>query len=185
MGHKRQNGFTLIELTITILVIAVLSAGGAYIMTYLIQSAVYIPSKLNMDMLASDALTIMIDGDSQAKGLRFSRSVTDIQPYQITFINQDNQTINYQLNTGTNKLYRSINGNPAVLIPYYIPSSGISMSGKNGQLFLYYDGSEVITANPVNVRRIAVALIAMTGSGSFDQWQGKADLSSAVAVKRF
>lgn len=185
MGHKRQNGFTLVELSITIMIIAILSAGGAYIMIYLIQSAVFIPNKLNMDMLVSDALTIMIEGDGQAKGLRFSRSVTDVQPYQITFINQDNQTINYQLNTGTNKLYRSINGNPAVLIPYYIPASGISMSGKNGQLFLYYDGSEAITANPVNVRRISVALIAMTGTGNFDQWQGRTDLSSAVAVKRF
>lgn len=185
MEYKRHNGFTLIELIMVIVIIAIISGGGAYIMSYLIQSAVFIPNKLNMDMLASDALNIMIEGDVQAKGLRFSQSVTDIQPFQITFNNQDNQIINFQLDTLSDKLYRSIDGNPAALIPYYIPPSGINLTGKNGQLFLYYDGNDAITANPVDVRRIAISLIAMTGSGDFNQWQGKSELSSAIAVKRF
>ena len=154
-------------------------------MSYLIQSAIFIPNKLNMDMLASDALDAMIEGDGQAKGLRFSRSVTDIQPFEITFKNQDNQIINFQLDTFSNKLYRSIDGNPAVLMPYYIPSSGIGLTGNNGQMFLYYDSNDVITADPIEVRRIKISLMAMTGNGAFEQWQGKAELSSAIAVKRF
>lgn len=185
MEYKRHNGVTIIELTMVMVIIGILSVGGAYILFNLIQSAIYIPNKLNMDMIASEALDIMIEGDEQAKGLRFSLQITDIQPYQITYNNQDHQVVHFNLNTDDNKLYRSIDGSPDTYVPYYASSDGINISGKNGQLFLYYDDNDAITADPVDVRRIAISLIAMTGSGDFNQWQGKSELSSAIAVKRF
>ena len=133
MGYKRHNGFTLIELVMTIAIIGIVSAGGAYMLINLVQSAVYIPSQLNMDMIASKALDIMIKGDEQARGLRFSRQITDIQPYRITFNNQDDQVIQYSLNTAENKLYRSIDGGPDAYVPYFASSNGINLKGKNGQ----------------------------------------------------
>jgi prepilin-type N-terminal cleavage/methylation domain-containing protein len=181
----QKRGFTLIELIVVIAIIAILAVPGAWLMTYIIQNSVFIPNKLNMDMTASDALRIMVEGDSQAKGLRFSRAISSIpNTNQITFINQDSQSISYRLDTGTNRLYRSIAGGPESPIPYYV-SSGINLTGKSGALFTYYDAGEGITSNPANVRRVAITLIARTGTGSYSDWQGLSEQSSCVAVNKY
>lgn len=167
------------------MIIGVLSVSGAWLMVYFVRDSVYIPNQLNTDMLASDALKIMIEGDSSTKGLRFSRVITAIpSAYQMTFTNQDSQSISYRMDTGTNKLYRSIDGAAEALIPYYT-TSGVSITGKSGALFNYYDASETVTAVAANVRRIAINLIASTGSGSFDDWQGQSGQGSSIAVKKF
>jgi len=183
MEYNRK-GFTFVELLMVMAIIAVLAASGALLMRYVVQNSVYIPNKINMDMLASDALDIMIEGDSQAKGLRTSRNITNIQDYQITFNNQNNQSVRYRLDTAANKFYRSINGGAEALFPYYVPA-GVTVTGKSNRVFTYYDANEVITNNPVNVRWITMTLIAQTGSGSFANWEGQSEQTSAVAVKRF
>ena len=154
-------------------------------MGYFIQNSIFIPNKLNMDMLAEDSLRIMIEGDSQAKGLRFSRIINTIpNSNQITFINQDNQTISYRLDTGSNRLYRSIASGTEALIPYYV-TSGISVTGKNGTLFTCYDANDLTTSNPANVRRIVVTLIAKTGTGTYADWQGFSEQYSSIAVDKY
>ena len=169
ISRKRNSrkGFTLIELLMVTVIIALLAIPGAYLMLNFIKNSVYIPSQLNMDMLAADAFNIMIEGDGQAKGLRFSRVISNIQDYQVTFINQNNQTVRYRLDTtiDPSPLYRSINGGTETLVPYYLPLAGVDLSGKNNKLFTYYDGNEVVTNNPANVRWITMTLIAKTGSG--------------------
>lgn len=187
MSHRKREGFTLIEAIMVMVIIGILSIGGAYLMVYLVQNSVFIPNKLNMDMLASDALDIMIEGDSLAKGLRFSRSITNIQDNEIAFINQDSQSIRYRLNAG--RLYRSITGEIFSVVPYYL-TSGINITGKDNKLFTYYRAnennvSENETTNPDNVRRIKIALIARTGTGSYADWQGQSEQASSIAVKRF
>lgn len=184
MGYNMQRGFTLIELVMVIAIIGVLSVTGVFLMLYLVQNSVFIPNKLNMDMLASDALDIMIEGDASAKGLRFSMSITVVEDNQVTFKNQDSQIIRYRLDINTSRLYRSISGGPEALLPYYL-TSGISIAGKNNVLFTYYDATDTPTTNPADVRRIKVTLIARTGSGSFADWQGQSEQSSSVAVSKF
>ena len=165
-------------------IIGILAGCGSYLMFNLIRNAVFIPNKLNTDMLAQDALDIMIEGDAQAKGLRFSRSVASIQPYNLTFNNQENQTIRYRLDTVTVKLYRSINNNPDRLIPYYL-RTGINITGLNNTLFRYYDAAEIETLNPNNVRRIKINLVAKTGTGSYADWQGQSEQLSSIALKKY
>jgi len=136
-------------------------------------------------MLSFDALQSIIEGDSQAKGLRSSRIVTSIPSNnQIIFVNQDNLNINSRLDTATNRLYRSISGGAETLMPYY-QSSGINILGKNNKLFTYYDANEIETSTAANVRRVAIALIARTGSGSFADWQGSSEQASSIAVDKF
>jgi prepilin-type N-terminal cleavage/methylation domain-containing protein len=183
MGYNKRGGFTLIEAIMTILIIAILSVSGGFLMVYLIQNSVFIPNQLNMEMLAKDALDIMIEGDSLARGLRFSKNITTALNNVVVFINQNNQTINYTLSA--NKLYRSINSSTAVNIPYYSSISGINMTGRNGTLFNYYDANDTVTNNSANVRRVRITLIAKSGSGSFRDWQGQSEQSSSIAVKKF
>jgi type II secretory pathway pseudopilin PulG len=185
MACRQKNAFTLIELVMIIAIIGVLSVSGAWLMTYFVRNSVYIPNQLNTDMVASDALKIMIEGDSQAKGLRFSKIIDAIPDnYQITFINQDDQSISYRLDTGTNTLYRSISAGTEARIPYYTVS-GVGIAGKNGALFTYYDDKEDITAVAADVRSIAINLIASTGTGSYNDWQGQSGQGSSIAVKKF
>ncbi len=185
MGYRSKKGVTLVELIMVIVIIGILSVPGTHIMFHLIKNSVFVPNKLNMDMLASDALDIIVDGDGQAKGLRFSRSVTSIQDYQVVFSNQDNQTISYRLDSVGQKLYRSISGGAEKVIPFYAAPTGINMLGKNNKVFVYYDAAEAVTANPAAVRRIEITLVARTGSGSYDNWQGASEQSTSVAVKKY
>lgn len=178
------GGFTLIELVMVILIISILSVVGSFLMLYFVQNSVFIPSQLNAQMLASEAMDIMIEGDSSAKGLRFSRSITTVEDNRVIFRNQDRQVIRYRLDTGTNKLYRSISGGPEALLPYYL-TSGINVIGINNALFTYYDAADTQTAIPLNVRRIGINLIASIGSGSYTSWEGQSRQSSSIAVKRF
>lgn len=179
----KAKGFTLIEAITVMTVIVILSVSGAYLMVHLVQASVYIPNKLNMDMLASDALDIMIEGDSRAKGLRFSKSITNIQDNQLIFNNQDNQSIRFRLDTNSGILYRSISGQVEEPIPYYL-ISGIRVAGINNKLFIYYDSNGIETLNPANVRLINVALISRTGSGSYADWEGESRQLSSIAINR-
>ncbi len=184
MEFKYKKGFTFVEGLMVIVIIAILAASGAVLLISFVQNEVFVPSQLKSGMVAAEALEIMIEGDNQAKGLRTSRIVTNIQDYQVTFINQDNQTVRFRLDTGSNKLYRSINGGQETLIPYYV-APAMNMLVQNNRLFTYFDAAEIITTDPANVRRIEVTLIARTGSGSYTDWEGQTELTSAVAVKKF
>ena len=139
--------------------------------------------QLNMDMLASDIVDIIIEGDSLARGLRFSKSITDAQPYRVEFVNQDDQTIVYELLTAQNRFVRSIDAGAQETFPYYSPSSGVTVAGKDGKVFSYYDQSENVTANPDDVRRISVATVVETGTGLYADWDGSSEQTSAIAVK--
>ena len=187
MVSNRQNGFTMIEVIMVMAIIAILAVPGAYLMTYFIRNAVYIPNKLNMDMIASDALKIMIDGDSQAAGLRTSRILTNIQANDITFINQNNQTVRYFIDLLVNPtvISRSINGGAATRIPYYVPATNVNITGKSNALFTYYDVSGVITNNPANVRWVTLGLITKIGTGFSVNWEAQSDQSSSVTVKKY
>lgn len=184
MGYNKRHGFTLIELVMVIAIIGILSVSGAHLMAYLVQNSVFIPNKLNMDMAASSALDIMIEGDSSAKGLRFSRSISSVADSQVVFNNQDNQTISYSLDTGTNKLYRSISLGAEAPIPYYI-TSGVNVTAPSNKLFTYYDSSGTETANAADVRRIKLTLTALIGSGSYSDWQASSLQSSSIKVSKF
>ena len=189
MDRKRQKGFTLIELIMTMTILLIISVAGVYFFYNLIQHTIYIPNQLNMNMVASRAMDIMIEGDENAKGLRFSKQITDISANQISFNSQDDTLglIVYRLDTPTHKLYRSVgnvNGGAESLIPYFV-TAGIDIYGKTNVLFTFYDVNNALTAVPDNVRRIDISIIAQNGSGSFSNWEGYSELNSSIAVKKF
>ncbi len=152
-------------------------------MAYFVQDSVYIPQQLTSDMAGQEALDIMIEGDKQAKGLRFSKVISSISNNRIIFTNQDGQTITYILNSATNKLSRIINGTSAQ-IPYYA-ASGVNIAADGRVFFIYYDSNEAITRIAAKVRRIAIKLVASTGTGSFQNWNGKSVLGSSITVPRY
>lgn len=183
MDNKRK-AFTLIELIMVIVIIGILSVSGAYLLSAVLQNSSYVPSQLNTDMIAADALDIMIEGDAQARGLRFSKDISNIQDNEITFKNQDDVTIRYHLDIADNKLYRSINGGPDELIPYYVPA-GVELLGENNRVFTYLDANENETIDPNTVKMVRINFLTWSGDGQFEKWEGLSQLASAVTVKRY
>lgn len=180
-----RKGFTIIEAIMFMLIIAVLSGATFLIMAYTVKNSVFIPNQLNMDKLANDTLNIMIEGDSQAKGLRFARVVSAIAVNQVTFTNQDGIVIIYRWDTGLNKLYRKIGAAAEAAIPsYFSNTTGVSLNGKSGTLFTYYDSADTVTATAANVRRIQIILIAKSGTGLYNDWQGQSEQDTSIAVKK-
>lgn len=183
-NNKLSGGFTLIELLMVIAIIGVLAGAGSWIMAYTVKNSVFIPNQMGMDKLANDALNIMIEGDGQAHGLRFSRIITNISATRVDFINQDAHAVYYRWDNAANKLYRSINGGVEANIPGYSGTAGLTLSGKSGTMFTYYDSTEVIMANAANVRRIKIILVAKSGTGLYNDWQGSSEQVSSISVYR-
>lgn len=180
-----DKGFTFIEAIMLMLIIAVLAGSSSWFMALAVKNSVFIPNQLNTDKLASDALDVMIEGDSQAKGLRFAKVISTIAANQVTFTNQDNVVIIYRWDTAANKLYRKIGAAAEASIPAYSSNmAGLTLSGKSGVLFTYYDSNEAVTAVAANVRRIRMILIAKSGTGLYNDWQGQSEQASSVAIKR-
>jgi len=178
------KGWALIEAIMALAIIGILAGAGAWLMAYTVQNSVFMPNQLNMDKLASDALNIMIEGDAQAKGLRFSRVINTLAANRVDFINQDARAVYYRLDLPTSKLYRSIDGALEAALPYYSSAAGITLNGKSGALFTYYDTNDAVTAAAANVRRIRIILIAKSGTGLYNDWQGQSEQASSVALKR-
>ncbi|MEI7751502.1 MAG: prepilin-type N-terminal cleavage/methylation domain-containing protein [Candidatus Omnitrophota bacterium] len=183
------KGFTLIEIVMTILIASVLSVAGIDLMRFTIQNTFFLPNQVQADLVAAEALEIIVEGDSQAEGLRFCKAVTDgATASNVVVTNQDGVTITYELSGTT--LYRTIGLNPpnvAAPIPYYVASNMvISGGGTAGALFTYYDSTDIVMAVPVatgaNIHRIRIDLIAQQGTGSVDKFQGRSAQSTAITV---
>jgi len=181
---RLKRAFSLIEIIMVVAIIGILAVSGAWLMADTVKNSVFIPNQLNMDKLVKDALDIMTEGDSQAKGLRFSRAISAIAANRVDFIDGDGNTVYFRLDTGTSKLYRSINGAAEVALPRYSSIAGVTMTGKSGTLFTYYDSANAVTATAANVRRIQMILIAKTGTGLYNDWEGSSEQATSVAFKK-
>jgi len=178
-----RRSFTLIELLMVMAIIGILAGAGAWLMSNTVRNSVFIPNQLNMDKLTRDTLDIMVEGDSQAHGLRFARTISSIAANSITFTNQDSAVIMYSI--VANKIVRSIAAGANTAIPGYAANlSGVTMSGKSGVLFTYFDGAGAVTATAADVRRVQINLIAKSGTGLYNDWEGQSDQATSITVKK-
>ncbi len=184
MVRKKAAGFTLIEAIMVMIIIAVLVGGGVVFLTGFVQNTLFVSHQLSTDLLASDCMEIMIEGDSQAKGLRFSRSISWARDHMLSFINQDGDRVIYIYSPFNGRIYRWTPYVYGIIPSYNNASSPVTILVNNDKLFTYYDENEQITSDPLRIRAVKIEFIAQTGSGDYAQGQGQTHLTSAVAVKR-
>jgi prepilin-type N-terminal cleavage/methylation domain-containing protein len=178
------RGFTLIETIMVIMITAILSIAGIHIMKFVLGNSFYLPNQVQADLVAAEAIEIMVEGDAAAKGIRFCKNVTTAAANQVIVTNQDDEVISYRLDTGTGKLYRKIATEAEVMIPYYM-ASDMTLSGVGGTLFSYYDSADAVTATVADIRRINIDLIAKQGAGSSDNYQGLSQQSTSIKVNKY
>lgn len=181
---RSLTGFTLIEAVMTVLIISIVTVGGLYLMPQVLKNTFYLPNQVQADMVAASALEIMVEGDKEACGLRFSKEITTAGANNVIFTDQNGGAMQFRLDTGTGLLYRKIGGGAEAVIPYFMPAH-MTFSGVSGSLFSYYDASNVSTAVVADVRRIDIQLTAKTGTGSFDKMEGQSRQSTSIKVNRY
>ena len=171
-----------------IVIIIALGGIGGFLMSWFLQQAVFIPNQMNMDMIAADAINLMINGDTLAAGLRFSRRITLADNDQLDFINQDGYQVNYRFQNSQDLIERRILDGPNaggwLKIPYYAPSN-VAFDTPGNRMFTYYNSSESTTSDADQVRRVSINLIASIGTGSFSTWGSSVTRTSAVTTKRY
>jgi len=185
MGHRKSRGFTFIEAMMVMVIIGVIAASGAYVMLYVVQNSVFIPNKLNVEMIGQDLLDIMLEGDPSAKGLRLSNSITTASANTVGFINTTGQTVEFLWDGVAKRINRRINGASWIIVPGYVPT-GVYIDRKGASsVFTYYDANEAQTSTPANVRRIKIEFKVTSGTGVYSDWQSEAEFSSSMAVRKF
>jgi hypothetical protein len=170
------------ELVMIILITSLLAVAGLHIMQFTVRNTFYLPNQVQADLVAAEALEILVEGDSTAKGLRFCKAVTTASANQVVVTNQDDETITYNLSGGS--LYRTVDPGAPVMVPYF-KAGDMTLAGVGGSLFTYYDSAEAVTAVPANVRRIIINLIAQNGAGSSDKYEGYSQQSTSVKVNKY
>jgi prepilin-type N-terminal cleavage/methylation domain-containing protein len=157
---KKENGFTLIELVLVIVLLGILASGGATLLAEGFNSFFKGRDITEADWQARVALERM------GRDLRAIRSPSDIasssSATSITFTNVDGNTLTYSTPSGGNQILFSDGTNTAVLA-----------DGANLNL-TYYDGTgNVLTAPPATtVRYIAMALTITYHGANFIITQG-------------
>jgi len=186
---KLVRGFTLIELIIIMLLILFLVAiPMPVLLAFFMQNIIFLPNQMNAQQAAGAAIEIIIEGDDNAKGLRFETRITAADGNSISFTNSEGNNIRYRINIDNeNRLERSINGASWEIIPYYA-TGNLTVTCQDGGLFDYFDENGTLMLKPVSlenlprINRIRINLQARTGTGNITFWEGQITLGSSIKI---
>ena len=173
-------------MAMVITILAIVFAVSSSMVIFVTQDLIYSSSVLNMDMLANDALDKIIYGDNLAGGLLFSKQISASSDNSVTFTDQSDRVVIITLNTGTNKITRTIDTVADNNFLYYGARTGINfVVGRNAKMFTYYDSTDTATTTAANVRRVEINFIVRYQTGSFTNWQGSVERSSSVSTPKY
>jgi len=187
---KTKKAATFIELVVTILILTIIGSASVAFFAPIVNILFYSPSQLMVDQTAQELISILVEGDSQAKGLRFTKSITSADEDDITFITWDDDTVRYRWDATEKRIYRDINSQGEMLVPasYY---GDITVTGQSSdvEIFQYYDASvsklSVPVSDETDIEAIRMNLTLVAGSGSVKEHKGRIDVKSGVDIKQF
>jgi len=185
-----KKAATFIELIVTMLILTIIGSASVAFFVPVANILFYSPSQLMVDQTAQELISILVEGDNQAKGLRFTKSITSADEDDITFVTWDDDTVKYRWDVTEERIYRDINSQGEVLVPasYY---GDITVTGQSSdaEIFQYYDASASKLAVPVSdetdIEAIRMNLTLVAGSGIVKEHKGRIDVKSGVDIKQF
>ena len=194
MKIQNQNGFTLIEALVTLVIAGVLASAFVSLVIPQANLFFYMPQRLRVQNAAQDVLSLIIEGDSRGLGLRFSNAISAPSATSVsyTYFSDDftSHTVVLTYDSTNKVVTRQIDGGTAENIPYYLKTtSGMTINPAETNFFRYYDsgdtemtGGGIVTAS---VYRIDVALTAASGTGKVTDSEGNFLVKSGVEIKRY
>jgi len=198
---KNRKGATLVELIMVMVVVAIVGAAIAGAVVFLVQLFMYSPRQLDTQKIGGELTSIMIEGTSSIRGIRYSKSVIDASSTQFSYTYgyptvDEELSARFRWNSGDSHIYRSTstdggsNWTTEAVIPYYITAS-TTVDGKDtaGVIFTYKKAADADWVGGVDpladIRRVIIGINVKTGTGSFDDFQGSSDITSSAEIKSF
>ncbi len=204
-----KRGATLMELIMAMVIIAIISGVTAGIIVSLMQLFVYLPKEIKTRDIAHEVMDIMIEGESQRRGMRYAVNVQVASPTQFSYTfgypsDSDRRNMRFRWDSTGKKIYRSytafgvpLGGTPPPYgaeetIPYYARGDvSINGTGSPGSeyVFRYYkaDGTQWVSGiDPLTtIRRVDMDLTVTTGTGVFTKWDSSFKTTSSVEIKQY
>jgi len=198
---KNKKAATLVELMIITLVIAVMGATMAGAVVFFVQLFVYSPRQLDVQKVGERLNNIMIEGDQDARGIRYTRSVIDASATQFSYtygypVAANKLSVRFRWDAIAKHIYQSTSNDGGstwsaeAVTPYHMPSS-ITIDGKDtpSVIFTYRKDNDAAwmsgSDNLVDIRRLILNITAKSGAGNFANFQGATDFISSVEIKDF
>lgn len=179
--HHNSAGFTLIELIMVVVIISIIALPTTGIIIFFMRNTIFLPSQMNVQQAADVAMDIIVEGDDRAKGLRFASEIVALRNNRVRFINADGQDVRFRRNRRNDRLERRIEKDAWEVIPYYA-TGDLRVTRQPGGLFNFFDEDENATTTPKDVRRIRINLLAQSGAGDINNWEGQVVLGSSVKL---
>lgn len=198
---RRKKGATLVELTMIILVVAIIGVtiGGTVI--FFVQMFMFTPRQLNTQNIARELTQIMIEGNQDERGIRYAVDIIDASATQFSYTygyptDDDQLSVRFRYDAGDDSIYKSTSTDGGSswsseeVIPYYMPST-INIDGKDtpSVIFTYKKANDAAWVSGVDVltdiRRVVISLDVKTETGSFQDFHGSTDITSSVETKSF
>ncbi|MDD5496641.1 MAG: prepilin-type N-terminal cleavage/methylation domain-containing protein [Candidatus Omnitrophica bacterium] len=201
---RKRRSFTLIELIVSILIIAIIAAVPSSMIISLIELLVYLPHETVMITDMQELLDKMIEGEPEKPGMRFGTKIIDASPTQFTYmvgypVDAYRRIIRLRYDSTTGRIYRSctnrgdITGQPGQEEDITSSTkSDVFITGKASSpatIFTYYKDFEVDKNREVGIlmtstdplsdmKVIDITIAGRTGSGSTEAMSG-------IAVRRY
>ena len=200
-SRKDKKGATLIELVITMVLLAIIGATLFGVIIFFVQLFMYSPRQLDTQKIGQELENIMIEGNQDIRGLRWTRVVLDASAAQFSYIYgyptiSDGQAVRLRWNAADKKIYRSTSSNGGgswsaeTIIPVYLlNNSSISIDGKDtsGVIFTYKKAGDIAwvsgTDALTDIRAVIISINVKTGAGSFANFQGSSNITASAEIK--
>ena len=196
---KLDRGFTIIELVTVIVIASILGSAFVSLLIPQVNLFFFLPQRIRVQAAASDLLNIVIEGDNQARGLRYAAPTTTSSA--ITAANANSLTYTYRgadlanhtavltYNSANHKVTRTVDSGLAKNIPYYATSnSDILIDPAEANFFRYYNfsGVELTGSFPVqNIYRTDIPVKVSSGSGKVRESEGNIIMKAGVEIKHY
>lgn len=203
-GNRRAKGFTLVELIVTVTILAVMAGTTAGIVLSLLQMVVYLPKETRARLVAQEALYSFIEGDRGVMGLRYANMILAANSTSVSYrvgypYSGDIRDVELALNGAKPQRRYTDLGSAGSgsygsweTVPYYI-TPDINITGlSSGAIFSYFksDGTAWTASGtpPTNlheIRRVDIGITVTTGAGLFKDWEASFRALSGVDIKQY